>query len=60
MLLDKHGEGELSAEEQAELRVYAQINEIINLKKPKQPLRLLNRPNVTWLVNISRPRSETL
>ncbi len=40
MLLDKHGEGELSPEEQAELRVYAQINEIINLKKAEAAFAL--------------------
>jgi hypothetical protein len=32
-LLDKHGEGELNEEEQAELRVYTQINEVMGLKK---------------------------
>ena len=32
-LLDKHGEEELNEEEQAELRVYAQINEVMGLKK---------------------------
>ena len=32
-LLDKHGEDALSPAEKAELRVYAQINEVINLKK---------------------------
>lgn len=40
MLLDKHGEDELSPEEQAELRVYAQINEIINLKKAEAAFAL--------------------
>jgi hypothetical protein len=39
-LLDKHGEDELSLEEQAELRVYAQINEIINLKKAEAAFML--------------------
>ena len=32
-LLDKHGEDELTKEEEAELRVYAQINELVNAKK---------------------------
>ncbi|MFZ4656549.1 MAG: hypothetical protein ACOYNY_06040 [Caldilineaceae bacterium] len=40
LLLDKHGEDELSPEEQAELRVYAQINEIINLKKAEAAFAL--------------------
>lgn len=39
-LLDKHGEDELSPEERAELRVYAQINEIINLKKAEAAFAL--------------------
>lgn len=39
-LLDKHGEDDLSLEEAAELRIYAQINEIINLKKAEALLTL--------------------
>lgn len=39
-LLDRHGEGDLSLEEEAELRIYAQINEIINLKKAEALLAL--------------------
>jgi hypothetical protein len=39
-LLDKHGEDELSDEEQAELRVYAQINEVMGLKKAQAALAL--------------------
>jgi hypothetical protein len=42
-LLDKHGEDKLTVEEQAELRVYAQINEIINLKKAEAAC-MLSRP----------------
>ena len=39
-LLDKHGEDELTAEEKAELRVYAQINELMNAKKAEAALNL--------------------
>jgi hypothetical protein len=39
-LLDKHGEGELSREEQAELRVYQQMNELMSLKKAQAALAL--------------------
>jgi hypothetical protein len=43
-LLDKHGEDELTPEEQAELRIYAQINEVINLKKAEAALALSKLP----------------
>jgi hypothetical protein len=42
-LLDKHGEGELSTAEQAELRVYQQIHEVIGLKKAEAALALAIR-----------------
>jgi hypothetical protein len=37
-LLDKNGEGELNETESAELRVYAQINQILSLKKAQTAL----------------------
>ena len=42
-LLDKHGEGEIDQEDQAELRVYSQINEIMGLKKAQAILALAHK-----------------
>jgi hypothetical protein len=65
-LLDKHGEGELNEEEQAELRVYAQINEVMGLKKAQilhaheQPTqnhnlpKLQQQPNSTSTARLDR------
>jgi hypothetical protein len=40
-LLDKNGEGHLTETEAAELRVYAQINQIVSLKKAQAQLTSL-------------------
>ncbi len=39
-LLSKHGEGQLSDEEVAELHVYAQINDVIGFKKAEAALAM--------------------
>lgn len=43
VLLDKLGEGELTNEEAAELRVYSQINEVMGIKKAEAALTLATR-----------------
>lgn len=42
-LLDKHGEDALTDEEAAELRVYAQISEVMGLKKAEAAVALTNK-----------------
>lgn len=42
-LLSKHGEGYLNADEEAELHVYAQINDVIGIKKAEAALALSAR-----------------
>ncbi len=43
LLLDRHGEGELTNAEAAELRVYSQINQVMGIKKAEAALALANR-----------------
>lgn len=45
MLLDKHSEDILTDEETAELRVYAQINDVMGIKKAEAALALVGKSN---------------